>query len=57
MAATPNSVILGLPSDMEEVIQADKDHSDIVKFAMRSDETYEDIKCRIQHLVTSVTEE
>jgi hypothetical protein len=54
MAAGPNSVILGLPGDIEEVIPADKDHSDIVKFASRSDETYEDIKCRIQSLVSNL---
>ncbi|OXV05531.1 hypothetical protein Egran_06701 [Elaphomyces granulatus] len=54
MAAGPNSVILGLPGDIEEVIPADKDHSDIVKFASRGDETYEDIKCRIQSLVSNL---
>jgi len=51
IAAAPNSVILGLPSDVEEVIGADKDHSDIVKFDMRSDETYQNVKVRIQSLV------
>jgi hypothetical protein len=53
MAAAPNSVILGLPSDVEEVINADdKDHSDIVKFERRSDETYQNVKVRIQDLVS-----
>lgn len=54
MAAVPNSVILGLPGDTEEVISADKDHSDIVKFALRSDQTYEDIVCRIQKLLVTI---
>lgn len=52
MAAGPHSVILGLGSDMEEVIGANKDHSSIVKFDMRSDETYQKVKKRIQDLVT-----
>ncbi|KAK3365573.1 hypothetical protein B0T24DRAFT_393081 [Lasiosphaeria ovina] len=51
MAAGPHTVILGLGSDMEEVISADKDHSSIVKFDLRSDETYQNIKRRIQDLV------
>ncbi len=54
MAAAPNSVILGLPGDIEEVIPADKDHSNIVKFASRSDETYEDIVCRIRQLLADI---
>ena len=51
MAAGPHTVILGLGSDMEEVISADKDHSSIAKFDLRSDETYQNIKRRIQSLV------
>jgi len=57
MAAGSNSVILGLPSATEEVIHADKDHSNIVKFASRSDPTYDDVKCRIQAIVASLTEQ
>ena len=56
MAAVPNSVILGLRVDNEEVIHADKDHSNIVKFASRGDETYEDIMYRIQALVASIAQ-
>ena len=54
MAASANSVILGLPSDIEEVILTDKDHSDIVKFAFRSDDSYENIKCRIDRLLSDM---
>lgn len=54
MAAEPNSVVLGLPSDIEEVIGADKDHSEIVKFEMRSDETYQNVRVRIQGLVENL---
>jgi hypothetical protein len=57
MAAGSNSVILGLPSATEEVIHTDKDHSNIVKFASRSDSTYEDVKCRIQAEVASLKEQ
>jgi hypothetical protein len=57
MAAGSNSVILGLPSATEEVIEADKDHSNIVKFASRSDSTYEDVKCRIQAEIASLKEQ
>jgi len=51
MAAGPHTVILGLGSDTEEVISADKDHSSIAKFNLKSDETYQNIKRRIQSLV------
>jgi hypothetical protein len=54
MAAVPNSVILGLPGDHEEVIPADKDHSSIVKFDSRSDETYEDVVCRMQQILSGL---
>ena len=53
-AAGRNSVILGLPGDIEEAIPADKNHSDIVKFASRGDQTYEDIKYRIRELVANI---
>jgi hypothetical protein len=49
MAAAPNSVVLGW--DDEEAIPADKDHSDIVKFELRSDQTYQDIKHRIEKVL------
>ncbi len=51
MAAKWSSVVLGLGSDVEEVIGADKDHSDIVKFSMRSDATYQSVRNRIQDVV------
>lgn len=41
MAASANAVLLDWEN--EEAIPADKDHSNIVKFSARSDDTYEDI--------------
>lgn len=46
IAARQNSVILGLRE--EEVIFVNKNHSDIVKFALRTDQTYVDIVNRIK---------
>lgn len=51
-AAPPNLVILGFPE--EDAVPADKDHSNIVKFAFRSDETYQDIVCRIQQVLSEL---
>ena len=50
--ARHNSVILGIPE--EEAIPADKDHSNIVKFATRGDQTYQDIKCRIEQALMEI---
>lgn len=51
-AAPPNLVILGFPE--EDAVPAGKDHSSIVKFAFRSDETYQDIVCRIQQVLSEL---
>lgn len=52
MAAKQNPVVFGLPGDEE--IFADKDHSDIVKFASKTDQTYVDIVARIKMVLEEV---
>jgi len=54
MAASASSVLLGWEN--EEGIRADKDHSNIVKFSTRSDDTYEDIVCRIREVLKDCVE-
>ncbi|KAK3363888.1 hypothetical protein B0T25DRAFT_528662 [Lasiosphaeria hispida] len=49
MAAGPNSVLLDWPN--ETAIPVDKDHSEIVKIEMQSDDTYQHIVSRIRKML------
>jgi hypothetical protein len=49
MAASANAVLLDWEN--EEAIPADKDHSNIIKFSTRSDDTYEDIVFRLREVL------
>lgn len=49
MAADLNKALLDVNG--EEPVPSDKDHSAIVKFGKKGDETYQDIKCRIDRVL------
>jgi len=52
VVAPYQTVVLGLPG--ERAIPADKNQSDIVKFAMRSDTTFQDVMHCIQQVLTEL---
>lgn len=54
MAANPEEVSLGLPSEVERLIPVHRDHSDIVKFTSRSDEAYKHVRLHLIGLLQSL---